>query len=68
MTENNRYCEADELWLCPHCGRHVDYDRYDFDDESCMLNAVKAKRTDCTYQDDDVNKRIIAVGVAPDVK
>lgn len=60
-SDKDRYCDEDELWVCVHCGKHVDHDRFDFDDESCMLNAAKVKKKFCHYQNDNPNERIIKV-------
>lgn len=59
--EPNRFCTKEESWVCPHCGKHVDYDRYNFYDESCMLNAVKVKKKLLVYKDDDENQRVVEV-------
>lgn len=47
--EDNRYCADDEIFVCPHCGKNVKHDRYDFKSPSCMLNAVKVKEAFCTF-------------------
>lgn len=60
-SDKDRFCSDDEQWVCAHCGKHVDNDRYLFDDESCMLNAIKVKKADCFYKDDDVNQRVVEV-------
>ena len=60
-TDPARLCAKDELWVCPHCGKHVEGDRYIFDDESCMINAIKVKKSACTFEDDNPDKRIIKV-------
>ena len=65
-SDKDRYCAKHEIWVCPHCGKHVECDRFFFDDESCMINAIKVKEADCTYKDDNKNMRVIAVGVEPD--
>lgn len=35
-----RFADVGEVWVCRYCGKYVHGDRYDFDDPSCMLNAV----------------------------
>ena len=47
-----RFCNEDEQWVCIHCGKHVDNDRYDFADASCMLNAIKVDKDCCEYADE----------------
>lgn len=62
MTEErDRYCTKDEIWVCAHCGKHVECDRYLFNDESCMLNAIKVKKIDCIYKDDNPDMRVVEV-------
>lgn len=58
---NGRYCNKDELWVCPICGKHVEHDRFAFDDESCMLNARVFDKDKLVYKDDNQNMRVIAV-------
>lgn len=47
--DKDRFCSVDEIWVCPMCGHYVEYDRYDFEDESCMLNAFKIARDKCEF-------------------
>lgn len=60
-TDENRYCDLDEIWVCAHCGKHVENDRYRFGDESCMLNAIKVKKIDCIYKDDNPDFRVVEI-------
>lgn len=62
MTEErDRYCTEDEIWVCAHCGKHVECDRYLFGDESCMLNAIKVKKIDCIYKDGNPSMRVVEI-------
>lgn len=62
MTKDeDRYCGLDEIWVCAACGKHVENDRFMFSDESCMLNAVKCKKENCVYKDNNPNMRVIEV-------
>lgn len=60
-NDPGRFCKPDEIWVCRHCGKHVEHDRYKFDDESCMLNAIAIKESLCVYKDDDKNQRVTEV-------
>lgn len=56
---DTRYCNGDEIWVCQACGKWAIYDSYNFNDVSCMLNAVKVKRGKCHFSSD--NSRVIKV-------
>ena len=43
------------VWVCAYCGKVAD-DRYDFDDESCMLNSVECYEDSLKYE----NGRVVA--------
>lgn len=44
MKENRK-----TVWVCAYCGEVAD-DRYDFDDESCMLNSVECYEGSLEYE------------------
>lgn len=44
MKADDRISGPEEIWVCQACGRTKEGDRYDFNDISCMLNAVLCKK------------------------
>ena len=61
MKDDDRYCADDEQWVCMACGKHVEKDKYEFDDVSCMLNSAKFKKSECKYEDDDPSKLVVKI-------
>lgn len=46
MSNPERFCAPDEIWVCHACGKFREHDLHAFDDEACVLNAVVHKRLD----------------------